>query len=710
MAARPILTCEAAMGSARDCGYNYNELEDVDELNEVVKKAILDFAEKERRKAVHSTNSTIHPAPDIDVPNLADIQKEAIRSGYSGRGEMFSTQAMANLAKTHQTGRYNVTLVKRDLLDMTDRVNEDDVGTEIIRSEIENGSIGPADLNMDDEFNELDQNVAPSTRSLENVNLQPSSSELTVVQRLMRGHLIAVCFDCDRSMMPSLTNGGSTAHWALLCGVIIGKPHKRQEKKIQQYDDELSDEDLLKYGYLYAYDPNTTEFIPNGYIDRRVLDIENPIGRATTQSSQSHLENINIDDIGIAEEDYDDTKQYFTEDANSYNSYDISDLDLNRDADRVWVIARHGKIGGRYAVWSLKELAKSNYQLRTPSDKILHSIPPEVKMQWGNKQQPFDCNTANLFLEKTESTLIDNNHDSKTYCNLDPAETDYKCLRSEKPNVELPVKPVPEENIMVIKNPVSEQIHVEELSPPLMIIPKPPSPQLISSPPTAQLSSPPLKTSPSLQPPAPPPPPPPPTQLPPSPLSTSPPTQPSPPPPPPPPTQLIPPLPPPPPPVAKTNMRDDYNEPPFVLPEGPRLDLCLAHQFISFEPVRAPTIISDEDNQQTLNPLSTIQCHFSFKMNQDLKILDLTKNTTDRWPRQHRRQPSMSSSESSTSPDRQLTRSIEHCPVDHIANPEEHFFQSKSVKQIIQSQMDIKWPPEPIQLQSQIFSESVEYL
>jgi len=192
MAARPILTCEVAMSSARDFGDNYNGLEDVDELNEVLKKAILDSTEKERRKAVHSINSTIHPAPDIDVPNLDDIQKEAIRSGYSGRGEMFSTQAMASLAKTHQTGRYNVTLVKRDLLDMTDEVNENDVGTEIIRSGIENYSIGPTDLNMDDEINELDQDVAPRTTSFENVNLQPSSSELTVVQRLMRGHLIAV--------------------------------------------------------------------------------------------------------------------------------------------------------------------------------------------------------------------------------------------------------------------------------------------------------------------------------------------------------------------------------------------------------------------------------------------------------------------------------------------------------------------------------------
>lgn len=192
MAARPILTCEAAMGSARNYGDIYNELEDVDELNEVVKKAILEFTEKEQRKAGHSTNNTINLAPDIDVPNLADIQKEAIRSGYSSRGEMFSTQAMVNLAKMHQTGRYNVTLVKRDLLDMTDEVNEEDVGYEIRRSEVENGCISPTDLNVDGEINELDQNFAARTRSSENVNLQPSSSELTVVQLLMRGHLIAV--------------------------------------------------------------------------------------------------------------------------------------------------------------------------------------------------------------------------------------------------------------------------------------------------------------------------------------------------------------------------------------------------------------------------------------------------------------------------------------------------------------------------------------
>lgn len=49
-------------------------------------------------------------------------------------------------------------------------------------------------------------------------------------------------------------------------------------------------------------------------------------------------------------------------------------LDLERDADRVWVVARHGKMAGpRYALWSLRELADSNRQLRAPSDDMLRS-------------------------------------------------------------------------------------------------------------------------------------------------------------------------------------------------------------------------------------------------------------------------------------------------------------------------------------------------
>jgi len=197
MAARPILTCEVALGIVLDGGDNCNGIEDDHEVNEVVKRAILEYTEKERRKTLHSTNSTIY-LPDINVPNLADLQKKAIQSGYSGRGEMFSTQAMVNLARTHQTGRYNVMLVKRDLLDMTEKVNKekDEVEPEIIRSEVEKVEDkfirSAANLNMDGDISELEPDIVPHTKTSDNVNVQPSSSALSVVQRLMRGHLIAV--------------------------------------------------------------------------------------------------------------------------------------------------------------------------------------------------------------------------------------------------------------------------------------------------------------------------------------------------------------------------------------------------------------------------------------------------------------------------------------------------------------------------------------
>jgi hypothetical protein len=174
MAARPILTCEAVMGNVNN------------EDDQVVEKAFFESSEKEQRKAERSTDNTTYP-PENYVPNLADFQREALRSGYSGRGEMFSAQAMVNLARTHNTGRYNVTLVKRDLLDMTEGLNKDDI------EQVEDLCIGPANLNTDGVINEVQQNIDPDTRRMsESENLQPLSSALNVVQRLMRGHLIAV--------------------------------------------------------------------------------------------------------------------------------------------------------------------------------------------------------------------------------------------------------------------------------------------------------------------------------------------------------------------------------------------------------------------------------------------------------------------------------------------------------------------------------------
>lgn len=50
------------------------------------------------------------------------------------------------------------------------------------------------------------------------------------------------------------------------------------------------------------------------------------------------------------------------------------ELVLERDADRVWVVARHGKMAGpRYALWPLRELANSNRQLREPPNPIMQT-------------------------------------------------------------------------------------------------------------------------------------------------------------------------------------------------------------------------------------------------------------------------------------------------------------------------------------------------
>lgn len=377
--------------------------------------------------------------------------------------------------------------------------------------------------------------------------------------------------------MPYSANAGTTAHWALLCGVIIGKPIKKPEKNIIKHDDTIKSS---TYGYLYEHDKNATEFTPTGYFDRSELDIECSTGKATTRPIRSYMRN-NNNTVNL-EEDNGDTKYNVTEEASAYNSPDKFDVDLKRDADRVWVIARHGKISDRYAVWSLKELAKSNYQLRTPAIKILRSIPPEIKMLWDDEELPADFHS-----DESETFLNSHNPDSTTDYDLDSIDMDYEFQWSDERLIdEVSVEPWLEEN-MVKK----EDIQIEKLSRPLSKTRNPPK---IPPPPPPQL----------LLPPPPPPPPqlllPPPSQLqlPPPPLPPPPPKLQLPPPPPPPP----PPLPPPPPKViaVKKKLHTDSIESPFVLPDGPRLDRCLAHQFIAFEPVRLPNLISDQENPQKL--------------------------------------------------------------------------------------------------------------
>lgn len=164
MAACPVLISEVALADAQD-----DELEAFDELDEVVEKASMELSEKDKPKSERSTNNIIYP-PNNYRPNIEDFQREAIRSGYSGHGEMFSTQAMVNLARRHQTGQYNATLVNRDLYGVTGSKNE---------------------TNTDLEIKTIVENVEDDDPK--NKHLRPlSSSTLNAIQRLMRGYLVAV--------------------------------------------------------------------------------------------------------------------------------------------------------------------------------------------------------------------------------------------------------------------------------------------------------------------------------------------------------------------------------------------------------------------------------------------------------------------------------------------------------------------------------------
>lgn len=127
-------------------------------------------------------------------------------------------------------------------------------------------------------------------------------------------------------MMPCSTNGGRTAHWALLCGVIVRRP---ELKSMNHAHDDFQTAEV--FSKTITDDSNNNSICFN----------------------ESTLE----------------------------SDYNGSDLDLERDVDRVWVVARHGK-QGRYVVWPLRELADSNRQLRTPAERILRTIPAEVRNGW----------------------------------------------------------------------------------------------------------------------------------------------------------------------------------------------------------------------------------------------------------------------------------------------------------------------------------------
>lgn len=213
-------------------------------------------------------------------------------------------------------------------------------------------------------------------------------------------------------------------------------------------------------------------------------------------------------------------------------NYDGSDLDLEQDADRVWVVARHGKSSGRYSVWSLRELANSNRQLLRPNQMIMDTIPKKVRDMWEH-----DHTVNQLDFRSSGDEDTDDDYD------------------------DFPANTIEGDHVVMTDD--DEMAREGEWSA---------GGEGLAEHPT--LATPSVSFRGSSPPPPPPPPPPP-----------SPPT---------------PPPMPSPPATAWTlrNARWNRKSKPFILPDGPRLDLCLAKRFIAFEPIQ-PTHFRLDDRFRT---------------------------------------------------------------------------------------------------------------
>lgn len=161
MAARPLLFYEVAGNS------------DI-QFNDDVRQPLLQAAKIAQANDEYSSNDEI--LSEIrDPPNLECLKEEAIKAGYSGRGEMFSARDMTHLARK-ATDKYNVKLVKRSLLAPTQICKK----TNTDGRKRKRGGVNKKEVM----FSDSDDNLA----------IQPDdpSWALNIVQRLYLGHLIAV--------------------------------------------------------------------------------------------------------------------------------------------------------------------------------------------------------------------------------------------------------------------------------------------------------------------------------------------------------------------------------------------------------------------------------------------------------------------------------------------------------------------------------------
>lgn len=167
MALRPVLTCEAMAGGAADGGCGSANGVDLDFAVAADVRTATEWAAETMQ-----LNSKLNGLPDgytlrdahLNVPTLEQIHRDAVRRKFTGRGEMFSARCMGLLADTQQSGRHIVRLVRRDLL--SDKVQLPLPPDEIARTDV------------------LPDNVTATERGM--------SWMLSVVDRLMRGYLIAV--------------------------------------------------------------------------------------------------------------------------------------------------------------------------------------------------------------------------------------------------------------------------------------------------------------------------------------------------------------------------------------------------------------------------------------------------------------------------------------------------------------------------------------
>lgn len=177
-------------------------------------------------------------------------------------------------------------------------------------------------------------------------------------------------YDADDKKRPTCT-GGRTTDWALLCGVIVGFPSKQPSEKPL-----LADKIKIPYkdkqlAYVYHYEPNIHSLTPKGFISRKT---GKPVDIATIKKQAVHLTEEPNDNGDMHGQNCNKASQKCQK---CMIEYVDKELDLERDADRVWVVARHRN---EYVVWTLRELAKSNRQLRIPGREVMDNIPRQQRL------------------------------------------------------------------------------------------------------------------------------------------------------------------------------------------------------------------------------------------------------------------------------------------------------------------------------------------